>query len=107
MCAQNDEDEELSVVADSSVLMPFDASAVPLCVTVARIGDHYVVDPTATEERVMGARLIVGVTPRGTVCGLHKTGRGSLPPSALSSMIAIAQTTAEHLFTELDEGMRA
>ena len=55
----------------------------------------------------MGARLIVGVTPRGTVCGLHKTGRGSLPPSALSSMIAVAQTTAERLFTQLDEGMKA
>ena len=29
------------------MLVPFDASAVPLCVTVARIGEHYVVDLTA------------------------------------------------------------
>lgn len=104
---QNEDDEDLCTLADSTVLVPFDASAVPLCVTVARIGEHYVVDPCAAEERVMGARLLVGVTPRGTVCGLHKTGRGALPPSTLGGMVAVAQATAERLFTALDEGSRA
>ena len=88
------------------MLVPFDASAVPLCVTVASIGEHYVVDPTAAEERATGARLLVGVTPRGTVCGLQKTGRGSLSRSALGGMIATAQGTATQLFAALDEGMR-
>lgn len=82
---------ELEVSDDPEQCKTFDCSSVPVCVTLTKIGSQFVVDASEQEERCSGARLVVGVTPKGTVCGLQKAGRSGLPPSVLPDMIHTAQ----------------
>src|SRR3989338_6817761 len=50
----------------------------PVSVTVYRIGEHFFVDPTAEEEKVVDSRLTVAVMADGNICALQKGGDVSL-----------------------------
>nr|CAD7264427.1 unnamed protein product [Timema shepardi] len=60
-----------------------DVSTAPLLVTLCKIGDHCVVDPTAEEELCSNASVVVGVTPDGNITSVFKTGAGSFHPQTL------------------------
>ena len=46
----------------------------PVSVTMARIGDYIVVDPTAEEEACMNARITITTNSEGNICALQKGG---------------------------------
>lgn len=54
--------------------IPLPVQARPIAVTVAKIGDRLVVDPTVEEEEVMGARLTVTTVENGNLCAMQKGG---------------------------------
>lgn len=45
--------------------------SVPLLVTICKIGEHCVVDPSAEEEACSSASLVVGVSNRNGKCNEH------------------------------------
>ena len=47
---------------------------VPVSVTMARIGNYIVVDPTAEEEACMDARITITTNSEGNICALQKGG---------------------------------
>lgn len=49
----------------------------PIAVTYVKIGDHFIMDPTADEEEVMDARITVTVDEKGNVTTLQKSGAAS------------------------------
>lgn len=46
----------------------------PVSVTMARIGDYIVVDPTTEEEACMGSRITITTNSEGNICALQKGG---------------------------------
>lgn len=46
----------------------------PITVTVAKIEDKLVIDPSLEEERVIGARLTITVEDSGNICAIQKSG---------------------------------
>ena len=46
----------------------------PVSVTMARIGDYIIVDPTAEEEACMDARITITSNSEGNICALQKGG---------------------------------
>jgi exosome complex component RRP42 len=62
----------------------------PIGVTVAKMDTHFLVDPTAEEEKVADARLTVGVTENGGLCALQKGGDMPLTIDDVDTMIGIA-----------------
>jgi exosome complex component RRP42 len=65
-------------------------SKTPVSVTVLKIGDKFIVDPTNEEELVIDARLTVATTEEGNICALQKGGDLQLSLDDISAMIDIA-----------------
>jgi exosome complex component RRP42 len=56
-------------------------------VTLSRIGNHCVVDPTPEEEACSASSLVMGVTPEGRVTTLRKMGSGSFHQQTLAAAV--------------------
>jgi exosome complex component RRP42 len=63
----------------------------PISVTLYKIADRYIIDPTILEELCSQVTLTVGVNKDGAVCGIQKGGNGSIEPSLLTEMIQVKQ----------------
>ena len=61
----------------------------PVCVTLAKIGNCFVVDPSKEEEHCSVARVTVGINSSGNICGVYKFGVGGIASSALVDMLAV------------------
>ncbi len=67
----------------------------PLEVTVWKIGDYFLVDPTDEEEKAYDARLTVAALDDGGLCALQKGGSEALTVEDISKMIDIALEKAK------------
>lgn len=62
----------------------------PLGCTVIKIGKKLIVDPTETEEKLIDARLTVGVLDNGNLCALQKGGNVGFDAKEISEITEIA-----------------
>ncbi|CAO3675600.1 unnamed protein product [Rhizopus microsporus] len=74
----------------------------PITVTLYKIADRYIIDPTILEELCSQVTLTVGVNRNGSVCSIQKGGNGSIEPSLLTEMIQTATTLAKPMLQQLD-----
>lgn len=80
-------------------------NATPLPVTVLKIGDNFIVDPTYEEEEVLDARLTVAVLEDDTLCALQKGGDASLTVKDINEMIDLAIKKSHELRKKLREAL--
>jgi len=59
----------------------------PILVTMCRIGNYCVVDPTPEEEACSCASLVMGVTPNGKVTTVKKAGPGAFNMESLQTAV--------------------
>ncbi|ORY49147.1 hypothetical protein BCR33DRAFT_763568 [Rhizoclosmatium globosum] len=76
----DEETEELKGVND-----------IPAVVTLYKIGNYHVIDPTPLEELCSDVQLTVAISRKGLPCAIHKYGSGSVDPSLLADMIQDAK----------------
>ncbi len=69
----------------------------PIEVTVHKIGEHYIIDPTTEEEKITEARLTVAVLEDNTLCAMQKGGECPLKADEISKMIDIALDKAKEM----------
>lgn len=73
-------------------------SKVPLLVTLCKVGDKCIIDPTAEEEECSVASLVVGVSclnqREGVIATMRTNGEGSLSPETLREMSKMSLTIA-------------
>ncbi len=77
---------------------------VPLSVTVCKIGNKFIVDPTSEEEKVLDARLTIATTEEGTLCALQKGGECPLTQEEIMQMIDIGIEKGKELRGALKNG---
>ncbi len=65
-------------------------TTLPVSVTMARIGDYIIVDPTAEEEACMDARMTITTNSEGNICALQKGGSEGFTPEQLVQCSEIA-----------------
>lgn len=68
----------------------------PVMVTMCKIGEQYVVDPSAAEEQCSVGAVVVAVSS-GKFSTVLQTGTSSLQPSSLMQSLHMAQTVAQRL----------
>ncbi|CAO3692917.1 unnamed protein product [Rhizopus stolonifer] len=78
----------------------------PISVTLYKIADRYIIDPTILEELCSQVTLTVGVNKDGSVCGIQKGSNGSIEPSLLTEMIQTATALAKPLIRQLDDKLK-
>lgn len=62
---------------------------IPISVTMARIGDYIVVDPTNEEQACMDARITITTNSEGNICALQK---GGVDGFTVDQLIQCSQT---------------
>ncbi|MBN2142759.1 exosome complex protein Rrp42 [Candidatus Woesearchaeota archaeon] len=72
-------------------------NAMPLPVTVIKIGDNLIVDPTEAEMQNLDARLTIAVLEDGNLCAMQKGGNASLTVKDLNEMLDLAIAKSQEL----------
>jgi len=66
----------------------------PVAVTMVKIGDSLIVDPTADEEEVKDLRLTITLDEDGNICAVQKSGPAGLTQEEIKKAVAIASERA-------------
>lgn len=69
----------------------------PIGVTVYKIGNHLLIDPTHREIEVSDARLTVATIGDGTLCAMQKGGEGILTKDQVLEMVELAAEKTKEL----------
>ncbi|XP_055918783.1 exosome complex component RRP42 [Eupeodes corollae] len=86
-----------------------DTDCVPIVVTVCKIGDSCIVDPSAEEEECSSASVVVGVSRRdgkSYISNIHTVGNGSLHKDTMFNCIQLGLSAAESLNDELMKALK-
>ena len=67
----------------SEDLIPVPVAKTPISVTMARIGDSIIVDPTGEEEAAMDARITITTDDEGSVCAAQKGEPSTFSPEKI------------------------
>jgi len=78
----------------------------PLLVTMVRIGNHCIVDPTPEEESCGSASLLLAVTPKGTISSQKKVGGGSFQVSSIKTATQQAISVGKLLDAKLMQKLK-
>ncbi|KAI7747615.1 hypothetical protein M8C21_024610 [Ambrosia artemisiifolia] len=101
-------DEQPEVDVSDEEFLQFDTTAVPVIVTLTKVGRHYyIADATSEEESQMSSAVSVSVNQQGSICGLTKRGGAGLDPSVIVDMISVAKHVSEELMNKLDSEIAA
>ncbi|KAK3085656.1 hypothetical protein FSP39_006759 [Pinctada imbricata] len=88
---------ELEISDDPFDVQRLEVHSAPCIITVNKVGHSHVVDASHKEEECSLARLMMGVTSKGTITALRKEGSGSLDPSSLEDMMETGKRVGENL----------
>jgi len=80
---------------------PAPLRAIPVNITLAKIGDKLFVDPSLEEEEVMDCRLSVNFTEDGVICAMQKGKSGTFTPEEVLRAVEIAKTKTQELRKQL------
>ncbi|MGI0086528.1 MAG: exosome complex protein Rrp42 [Nitrosotalea sp.] len=77
----------------------------PVSVTMARIGDYIIVDPTKDEETCMDARITITTNSAGNICALQKGGGDGFSVDQLFKCSEIAISVGTKIRKKLEQLM--
>ena len=75
----------------------------PVSVTMARIGDYVVVDPTKDEESCMDARITITTNSDGNICAVQKGGSDGFTAEQLIQCSEIALTVGRKIRKQFEQ----
>ena len=76
---------------------PIPMSKLPVAITVLKIGNNFLIDPTEIEEMALDARLTVTTTEDGKLCAMQKGGDGVLTVDEIDKMVSLATIKADEI----------
>ncbi len=94
-----------TVELDPEETIPLNYSFVPVSVTTAKIGDHYVVDPNLKEERIASARLTIGYKDSNTIVSMQKGEIGVFKSAEVLDIVRNGAAVADKVRMVLQEAL--
>ncbi|XP_043794150.1 exosome complex component RRP42-like isoform X1 [Apis laboriosa] len=83
-----------------------DTSNYPIIVTLCKIGDNYIIDPTLEEEVCSASSIIMSVLPNGKISSVIKLGYGSIQPSTFKKMLQMGENIGLNLNESLMKALK-
>lgn len=83
-----------------------DVSTAPCLVTLCKIGEYFIVDPTVEEEACSTGSIVVAVTGKGMITGIFKIGEGSFHPKAVCDAVEVAEIIGKELNETLNVSLK-
>lgn len=96
--------EEMPVLVEGQDFKP-PIQTIPVSVTMARIGDYIIVDPTSDEEACMDARITITTNSKGNICALQKGGSDGFTVEQLFRCSEIALSVGAKIRKRLEQLM--
>ncbi|KAL1453426.1 hypothetical protein WDU94_007566 [Cyamophila willieti] len=96
---------DLQLSDDPHDCWSLDVSCIPCLVTMCKIGDHHLVDPTQEEEACSNASLIMAVTRKGKITSTFKYGDSSLHYNSVTKILKAGVEVGKSLNQALDEAL--
>ncbi|KAL9367890.1 hypothetical protein Peur_039089 [Populus x canadensis] len=89
--------------------LPLIVHHLPIAITFAFLGSEgkMVVDPTHSEEAVMGGRMTVTVNAIGDICSIQKAGGEGVPQSVIMHCLQLASMSAESITKKINNAVEA
>ncbi len=78
-------------------------TTIPVSVTMARIGDHILVDPNADEWACMDARITITTNSNGSICALQKGGDDGFTPEQIFKCSELAISIGAKIRKQIDQ----
>jgi exosome complex component RRP42 len=79
----------------------FELKSLPIAVTIGKIGENLIVDPTKEEEDSLDARLTVTVMEDGKFCSLQKGGEVGFTTEEISKIFDLAIEKSQEIRSKL------
>lgn len=90
-----DEDKETLLRGD--YVGPLPIQHMPINITVGKVGNNFLVDPTLEEEKVLDAKLSIAIREDNTICAVQKMGSKELELSDIDKMVELAMRKSAEL----------
>lgn len=74
-------------------------------VTIAKIGDKLIVDPSLEEEPAMDAQLTIAIDKDGRICAIQKSKSGTLSPIEVADAVRTAKIKAKEIYDNTLRGI--
>lgn len=97
--------ENDKIVSGSKTDEHIPMNSMPIPITVIKIGDNLLVDPTEAEYESLDARLTVAVLEDGTLCAMQKGGDASLTANDLNDMLDLAIAKSAEVRQKVKEAL--
>lgn len=96
-------EEDFEVSGDLGEAVGIGCSKVPLFITVVKIGNCLVLDPSHAELMCASGQLTIAIDREGCCCGLEKTLKGTFTFQEIGEAIEIASEAVNALFVTVDK----
>jgi exosome complex component RRP42 len=97
---------ESGEVAYKPELKPLPIQNLPIAITLAKIDETLIVDPSLDEEQAMSARLTVASDGEGRVCAMQKGGSGVFTVEEIKRAVSLALSKAPEIRSRVVETVR-
>ncbi|XP_050584936.1 exosome complex component RRP42 isoform X1 [Bombus affinis] len=97
---------DIELSDDAYDCIRLDTSNYPIIVTLCKIGDNYIVDPTSEEEVCSASSIVMSVLPNGKVSSVIKLGYGSIQPNTFIKMLQMGKNIGLQLNESLMKALK-
>ncbi len=77
-------------IVKSNEIIKMPINTIPISITIGKIGDTIIIDPSAEEEACMDARITMTVDTDNNICAIQKGGSGVFTPEEIKTIARIA-----------------
>ena len=84
-------------VVDTNESTPTPTRTIPVSVTMAKIGDVIIADPTHEEESIMDGRVTMTTDAEGNVCAVQKGGAGTFTVEQINHIVETTITKGNEI----------
>ncbi|XP_043510652.1 exosome complex component RRP42 isoform X1 [Frieseomelitta varia] len=82
---------DIELSDDSYDCIQLDTSNYPIIITLCKIGDNYIVDPTLEEEVCSTSSIVMSILPNGKISSVVKLGYGSIQFNTFTKMLQMGE----------------
>lgn len=93
--------EDFDVIGSLSEGHDLNTTNVPICITVAKIGDSFVMDASGPEQECADCVLSIGIGEDGSCCGVSYIKSGAISVQDMAKIVSQASMGARAIWAQL------